>query len=317
MSEEEFQDLVDSMKRVGVDGVDPIHVRKVGDKYFIVDGHHRYRAAQKLGWDKIRAWIHEKMDESEARVFNYMKNRLRGRLDPFKEAELFKWEMDRGLSDEEVAKKYGLKYRQRVWEKLSLLKIAPEVREFVRTSGQTQPSHLSVIAKLEKPELQMKLAKEIHEQKLSVREAERRAAALEFEAKAVKPVVEEKPPKEPEVETRVYEPTEPFPERLHPEKSKMELEVFKELVRLGYHVLTDVEFPILVVKPDIYFPEQNASVFIDGAEVHKGREERDAANRELLKKRYNQRVLSVKYDRYSDERRDRIVKEIVDFLESS
>jgi hypothetical protein len=78
-----------------------------------------------------------------------------------------------------VAKKYGLKYRTRMWEKLAL-KISPEVRGFVRSSVQIEPSHLKdAIARLKRPELHMKLAKETHEQGLSMREAKRRAATLE------------------------------------------------------------------------------------------------------------------------------------------
>jgi len=292
MTEEEFNDLVENMKKVGPEGIDPIHIRKVEDGYEIVDGAHRFRAAKQLGWDSIRSWVHE-MDESEARVFNYEKNRLRGRLDPFKEAELFRWEMDRGLSDEQIAKKYGLRHRQRVWEKLSLLKITPEVRELCPGARTITETHLLTIARLE-PDQQVKLAKEIIEEDLSTREAERRAAQIKYESEALtkreEAVTEERPPAvEPELNVK------------H--------EVIKELTKMGYSILIDEEFPILSLKPDIYFLEHNVSVFIDGP-AHK----KDVSNRELLSQRYGQKVLTVRYEDSTKEQKEKVLKEILDFL---
>lgn len=49
------EDLVDSMSRLGL--IEPIVVRKEDDKYQIVAGERRYRAAQKLGWTEIPARI--------------------------------------------------------------------------------------------------------------------------------------------------------------------------------------------------------------------------------------------------------------------
>jgi len=302
MTEEEFKDLVEDMRRVGPEGVDPIHVRRLEDGYEIIDGAHRFRVAQELGWNDIRCWVHE-MDESEARAFNYEKNRLRGRIDPFKEAELFKWELDRGLSDEEIAKKYGLRHRQRVWEKLSLLNIAPEVRGLCPTGRTMTEMHLRAIARLEHPEQQMKLAKGIVEEHLSYREAERRAAQIKLESQVTtqeeEAITEERPS---EVTGTVQEP------------ERLKVEVIEELIGMGHVILTDEEFPIATVKPDIYFPEYNVSVFIDGP-VHEKRE--DLANRELLSKRYRQRVLTVRYEDYTKEQREEVLKEILEFLGQS
>lgn len=52
---EEVQDLVDSMERLGL--IEPILVRKEKNKYLVVAGERRFRAAQKLGWKNIPAII--------------------------------------------------------------------------------------------------------------------------------------------------------------------------------------------------------------------------------------------------------------------
>lgn len=65
--------------------------------------------------------------------------------------------------------------------------------------------------------------------------------------------------------------------------------------------------------PDIYFPEQRLAIYIDGP-VHKGREDRDEALRELLAKRHGLKVVSIPYERYSQKEKERILEEILKFI---
>ena len=116
MDAETFNALLKDMEEVGLEGVDPVLLRPLGEAtgadaepaYEVVDGEHRIRAALQLGWAEIGARVRE-MGLEEAMVVNYRKNRERGRLDPVKEGKLYKWWRDeKGLSQREIGKKFGV-----------------------------------------------------------------------------------------------------------------------------------------------------------------------------------------------------------------
>nr|MDO8082850.1 hypothetical protein [Candidatus Freyarchaeota archaeon] len=98
------------------------------DKFVICDGFNRWRAVndEKLPGIKIEI---RPMTEEEARVYGYRKNVLRGHMDPFKVAELWKWESDRGMKYKDIAARYGVD-KSTVSETISLLDLNPEVVKF-------------------------------------------------------------------------------------------------------------------------------------------------------------------------------------------
>ena len=180
------------------------------DRYIIVDGEHRWRAAVEAALGTIDVDVRG-LTESEARSFNYRRNRERGMIDPLKEASLFKSEVDEGLTHEQIAEKYVVS-RTYVTTRLSLLKLDEEVKEIYRRPkekfkerkeaehnlrleqareedvdwvsepqtvprGTITPSHLEVIAILPKEE-QVKVAVNILEEDLSVRGTERSVKRL-------------------------------------------------------------------------------------------------------------------------------------------
>jgi ParB family chromosome partitioning protein len=81
---EAMQVLVESVKKDGV--LQPILVRPVGDKYELVAGERRYRAAQSAGLTVIPAVVRE-MSDSEAVRFALMENLQREDLNPVEETE--------------------------------------------------------------------------------------------------------------------------------------------------------------------------------------------------------------------------------------
>jgi len=81
---EAMQVLVESVKKDGV--LQPILVRSVGDKYELVAGERRYRAAQAAGLTDIPAVVRE-MSEEEAVRFALMENLQRLDLNPVEETE--------------------------------------------------------------------------------------------------------------------------------------------------------------------------------------------------------------------------------------
>jgi very-short-patch-repair endonuclease len=93
----------------------------------------------------------------------------------------------------------------------------------------------------------------------------------------------------------------------------MEWEVYLELKRRGLRAEFQRSFCVMSTTPDIYFPEQRLAIYIDGP-VHRGREERDEALRELLARRHGVKVVSIPYERFSLREKRRILEEILKFL---
>jgi very-short-patch-repair endonuclease len=93
----------------------------------------------------------------------------------------------------------------------------------------------------------------------------------------------------------------------------MEWEVYKALKARGVKAEFQRSFCVMSTTPDIYFPEQRLAIYIDGP-VHKGREDRDEALRELLAKRHGLKVVSIPYERYSQKEKERILEVISKIL---
>ncbi len=68
----------------------PIEVRAMGDRYGLIAGGHRIRAAQLLGWREIEAFVYEATDD-EARLAEIDENLVRHDLNPLDRA-VFLWE---------------------------------------------------------------------------------------------------------------------------------------------------------------------------------------------------------------------------------
>ncbi|GAI03109.1 unnamed protein product, partial [marine sediment metagenome] len=107
MSPDAYRRLVEDMRENGPGAIEPIIVRKAGEKFEIVDGFNRWKAAKELAWTAIPANIRD-VPLEEAKVINYRKNSERGAIDPFREAELFRSEMDTGVTQQGVADRYGI-----------------------------------------------------------------------------------------------------------------------------------------------------------------------------------------------------------------
>lgn len=97
----------------------------------------------------------------------------------------------------------------------------------------------------------------------------------------------------------------------------MEREIREALNNAGHYPMTGKDFCVLSTVPDFFFPRvvNGLAVYLDGAEAHRKREERDQEIRELLTKRYNIRVLPIPYEKYSKAEKERIFKEILEAIE--
>ncbi len=170
--EKEIESLSQSIKESGL--LQPIIVTRKNDRYLIVAGERRWRAAAKAGLKKIPAIIKD-VSEKQLLVLALVENINRKDLNPIEEAEGYKVLVeDMGYTQEEVAKVVG-KDRATIANMLRLLKLPEAIKEALR-EGKISAGHARALISLP-PEEQLKLLNEILEKNLSVREVEKKAKA--------------------------------------------------------------------------------------------------------------------------------------------
>ena len=124
--EKALNELADSIKQHGI--IQPLVVRKINDKYEIIAGERRYKAAQMAGLQKVPAIVMNLDDNASAEVA-IVENIQRKDLSALEEAESYKKLLDRGyLTQEQLAARMG-KNQSTISNKLRLLGLSSEVKE--------------------------------------------------------------------------------------------------------------------------------------------------------------------------------------------
>ena len=178
--EAELAELADSIRQQGI--IQPIIVEDAGDgTYTIIAGERRTRAARLAGLTEVPAILRKYSDEKRM-VVSLVENIQRANLNPIEEAAAYRQLMElENLSQEDAATKVG-KNRATVANALRLLKLPSEMQESIRKS-ELSPGHARAVLSVPGARQQELLFREILKKGLSVREAEKRAAALGKEAK--------------------------------------------------------------------------------------------------------------------------------------
>ncbi len=168
-----LSELKESIKEHGV--LQPIVVRRVGERYQLIAGERRLRASRMAGRMSIPATIRDS-DPQDSAVLCLMENLQRKDLNPLEEAQGYQKLLEQhGLTQEAVAKTLG-KGRSTITNHLRLLELPRTVQEAIR-SGDLSFGHAKVLLALkEEPGKAEALAKDIAQQGLSVRETEARIA---------------------------------------------------------------------------------------------------------------------------------------------
>ena len=165
---EDLADLAASIREKGV--VQPILVRPVpgsADRYEIIAGERRWRAAQKAGLHDVPVVVHDVSDQ-EALELAIIENVQRADLNPLEEAVGYQQLIDgHAYSQVQLAEVIG-KSRSHIANTLRLLKLPEPVKEYLRT-GQLSAGHARALVTLDDPE---SAAKRIVEAGLSVRDVE-------------------------------------------------------------------------------------------------------------------------------------------------
>ena len=179
----EIRELADNINAVGL--LQPIRVRSVDGRFQIVHGHRRYRAVKMLERETIPATV-ATMSDQEAFEVSLSENILRADLSAIEEAEGFQRLIDEfDYTQQQVAETFG-KSQPSIAARLVLLKLPESVQDKIIRRLINQ-SHGELLAKIDDPELQIKLADEVERDGLSVRELERRIKDLTPEQSAEQP----------------------------------------------------------------------------------------------------------------------------------
>lgn len=166
--QEKLQELADSIRQHGV--VQPILLRQNGERYVIVAGERRFRAARLAGLDQVPAIVKD-LDETQVMEVALIENLQREDLNPIEEAAAIRFLMQQhDLTQEEVSKRLS-KSRPAIANSLRLLTLPEPVQAYLR-NGKLQAGHARALAGLQDPEAQAVLADKIVGEGLSVRAAE-------------------------------------------------------------------------------------------------------------------------------------------------
>lgn len=168
--QQSLAELAQSLQTVGL--LQPIVVRERADeRYQIVAGERRFRAAQLAGFDEIRAVVRHTGDDqvlTEALVENIH----RVDLNALEEAAAYKQLLDDfGFTHEQLAARLG-RSRSLITNTLRLLGLAPDVQRHV-ASGALSQGHARALLPIEDPVMQREVAQRIVAEGLSVRATER------------------------------------------------------------------------------------------------------------------------------------------------
>lgn len=165
---EEIEELAQSIKTEGL--LQPILVRKVGDKYQIIAGERRWQACRSLGMETIsvRFWS---ADNDKALELALIENIQRTDLNPIEEAYGYKRLMERkGMTQSEVAQTVS-KGRSTIANALRLLDLPEEAQQLLFEEKITA-GHARAILSIPSQEGRKQLTEKLIHEKLSVRETE-------------------------------------------------------------------------------------------------------------------------------------------------
>ena len=169
--EEALNELASSIKENGV--FQPIIVKKSIKGYDVIAGERRLRASKIAGKETIPAIIRQISDDKMAEIA-LLENLQRENLNALEEAKAYRSLIEKlNLTQEELAKKVS-KSRSHVTNMLGLLRLPGEVQDMVST-GKLTMGHARALSKLENKDEIVKMAEDITEKGLTVRDVEEKS----------------------------------------------------------------------------------------------------------------------------------------------
>lgn len=177
-----LMELQQSIEQDGV--IQPIIVRKTGaDKYEIIAGERRWRAATAAGLKEVPVVIREATD-GRVHELALIENIQREDLNPMELAVGFQRMAQLGLSHEEIGRKTG-KQRTTVTNALRLLQLPHQVGVMI-AANVLSAGHARALLRFDDPEMQFKVARRAVDEEWSVRQIEEFTRPVAVEGKGAK-----------------------------------------------------------------------------------------------------------------------------------
>ena len=183
--EQSLNELSSSIKEHGI--IQPLILRRLGDKYEIIAGERRYKAATIAGLTEVPAIISD-LDDNRSAEIALVENVQRKDLSAIEEAKSYKKMLDKGhLTQEQLAQKIGVS-QSAVANKLRLLNLNEDVQEALM-NNKISERHARSLLQVNNPEEQTKMLFRIINERLTVRN-------LDLEIKKITAQTVEEPKKE-------------------------------------------------------------------------------------------------------------------------
>ncbi|HEY6229801.1 MAG TPA: ParB/RepB/Spo0J family partition protein [Pyrinomonadaceae bacterium] len=166
--ESALNELAKSITANGV--VQPVLLRRKGDRFELIAGERRWRAAQRAGLTRIPAVVRDVSDDKVLEIA-LIENIQREDLNPIEEARAYRKLIESlGLTQENVAERVG-RDRSYVTNYLRLLKLPDDIQDLLQ-AGRLSTGHARTLLGLERADLQRRIVRRIIDQDLSVRKTE-------------------------------------------------------------------------------------------------------------------------------------------------
>ena len=169
--DDSLEELATSIKADGV--IQPIVVRKVGDKYEIIAGERRFRASKLAGLEKVPIIV-KNVSDRKARELALVENIQREDLNPIEEAISLKTLMEEyKLTQQELSDIVG-KSRSYIANNLRLLNLSDYIKEYL-IRGELSPSQGRTLLSLETEEERKKYLDKLLVKEVNIRDVEKKA----------------------------------------------------------------------------------------------------------------------------------------------
>jgi len=171
--EDQLRELAASIRSHGV--LQPVIVRRDGDRYQLVIGERRFRASRMAGKSTVPAIVRSVTDDQSLK-YALMENLQREDLNPIEEARGYRTLKERyGLSDREIGEILG-RDRSTVANALRLLNLPGLVIDLIE-EGKLKAGHARAILSIEGEAAQIEWARRVAEEGMTVREVEQRGGS--------------------------------------------------------------------------------------------------------------------------------------------
>ena len=172
--EKALADLAQSIQNLGV--IQPITLRKDGDRFEIISGERRFRASKIAGLETIPAYI-RLVNDQELLEMALVESIQREDLDAIEIALTYQRLLEEiGMTQENLSQRVG-KERSTITNYIRLLRLNPDMQNAIR-SGEISAGHGRAILSLDDKESQVDLFQKIVKNNWSVRQAEEEANLL-------------------------------------------------------------------------------------------------------------------------------------------